>query len=180
MSFQIIRSSQVFSGRAFSIRRDLLLLPDGRQIELDIIDHVDSVAILPIDQSKNILFVRQYRHATGSKLLEIPAGILDLNEDPLVGAQRELREETGMAAELLQPLGGFYLAPGYTTEYMHVFLATKLLPNPLPSDLDEYLSIEMIPIKQAFELPAQGLLQDAKSLAALYLAQPHLEKFQNE
>jgi ADP-ribose pyrophosphatase len=99
---------------------------------------------------------------------------LEVGEAPQVGALREIREEIGMSAGSLRKIGGFFLAPGYSTEYMHIFLATHLYADALPGDVDEFLSVEKIPISQAFELAQNGQIQDAKSLTALFLAQPYI------
>jgi ADP-ribose pyrophosphatase len=123
-----------------------------------------------------LLFVRQYRHAAGLDMLELPAGTLDKGEDPESCAKRELREETGMAAGELMPLGGFYLAPGYSTEYMHVFMATDLHADPLEADADEFLSVEYLPIVEALAMCERGEIPDAKSLAAFLFARKYLEK----
>jgi ADP-ribose pyrophosphatase len=178
MAYELIQSRLVYPGRAFSIRQDTIRLPDSRQAELDIVDHVGSVVILPVDRNGNILFVRQYRHATSTHILELPAGTLEIGEQPEACAHRELREETGMAAGTMQHLGGFYLAPGYSTEYMHVFLATDLGENPLKADSDEFISLEKVPVSRAMEMSNEGLLPDAKSLAAFHLARKYLEKWQ--
>ena len=177
MPFELIKSETLMKGRAFSIRRDHLKTPDGRETKYDIIEHGGSVVIIPIDENGNVLLVRQYRHATGGDLLELPAGTLDDNEDPKVCAAREIREETGMAAGKLLKLGDFYLVPGYSTEFMHVFLATELSDNPLEADADEFLSVESIPIAEAIQMAERGEMPDAKSLAALFLAKPHLKKW---
>ena len=92
-------------------------------------------------------------------------------------AAREVREETGMAAGSLQRIGDFYLAPGYSTEFMAVFLATELYPAPLQADADEFLEVEKVPVRQAYQMAESGQVPDAKSLAALLLARPHLEKY---
>ena len=176
MPFKLLKSEIVYPGRAFTIRRDTLLLPDGHKARLDIVEHIGSVIILPVDTDDNLLFVRQYRHAAGLDLLELPAGMLNEGEAPEACAHREIREETGMAAGLLEYLGGFYLAPGYSTEYMHVFLATDLRPDPLEADADEFLTVEYVPLVTALAMAKRGEIPDAKSLAALLLAQPHLEK----
>jgi ADP-ribose pyrophosphatase len=107
-------------------------------------------------------------------LLELPAGAAEIGEDPLTGAQRELREETGMAAGILQEIGSFYLAPGYSSEFMHIFLASDLQPAPLPADEDEYLTIEKISAREAIHLAETGKLEDSKSLIALFWSRPHL------
>jgi ADP-ribose pyrophosphatase len=150
-------------------------LPNGRETQFDIVEHVGSVVILPVDAEGNLLFVSQYRHAAGLELLELPAGTRDANEAPEVCARREIREETGMAAGQLDHLGGFYLAPGYSTEYMDVYLATDLHYDPLQADADEFLSVERIPLAEALARCERGEFPDAKSLAALYLARPYLK-----
>ncbi|MBK9923715.1 MAG: NUDIX hydrolase [Anaerolineales bacterium] len=178
MPFELIKSEPLLQGRAFRIRRDLLKTPDGKETKLDIIEHGGSVVIIPVDADGNLLFVRQYRHAAGIDLLELPAGTRDSLDEPYEEcAAREIREETGMEAGKLEDLGKFYLAPGYSTELMGVFLATDLKHNPLEADEDEFLSVEKISIKEAFEMAGRGDMPDAKSLAALLLAKPYLEKY---
>lgn len=177
MSFELLKSVTLMQGRTFRIRRDFLKTPDGRETHFEIVEHGGSVIIIPVDENGNILFVRQYRHAVGINLLELPAGTRDGNEPFDACAAREIREETGMAAGQLVQIGEFYLAPGYSTEFMGIFLAIELTHNPLAPDADEILSVEKIPVKQAFELAERGEIPDAKSLAALLLARPHLEKF---
>ncbi len=177
MPFELIKSEPLLQGRAFKIRRDTLKTPDGRETKLEIVEHGGSVVILPMDEQNNLIFVRQYRHAAGSDLLELPAGTRDKSEPYESCAAREIREETGLEAKKLQKLGEFYLAPGYSTELMGVFLATELKENPLQADEDEFLQVERIPLKKAFEMAERGDMPDAKSLAALLLARPYLEKY---
>jgi ADP-ribose pyrophosphatase len=172
--FELLQSEKMYHGRAFDVLREQVRLPDGNIIHLDIVEHVGSVAIVPVDQDGRVWFVRQYRHAARQTMLELPAGTLEVDEPPIEGAHRELREEIGMAAGKLDLLGDFYLAPGYSTERMYVYLATNLTPAPLPSDADEFLSVETIPVSQVIEMLTQGEFKDAKSLAALALAHPHL------
>jgi ADP-ribose pyrophosphatase len=173
-AFRLIKSETLLEGRAFKIRRDYLSTPDGRETKYEIVEHTGSVVMLPIDSEGNLLFVRQYRHAAGSDLLELPAGTRDENETYESCAAREIREETGMAAGLLEKVGEFYLAPGYSTEFMAVFLAKELRPSPLTPDADEFLQLERIPLKKALQMAEEGQVVDAKSLAALFLAGPHL------
>jgi ADP-ribose pyrophosphatase len=175
MPFELLKSEIVYPGRAFTIRRDTLRMPDAREASFDIVEHVGSVIILPLDADGQLLFVRQYRHAAGLELLELPAGTLDKDESPEACATREVREETGLAAGKLEPLGGFYLAPGYSTEYMHVYLATDLRYDPLEADADEFLTVERFPLKEALVMFESGEIQDAKSLAAILLARKYLE-----
>ncbi|KAA0252068.1 MAG: NUDIX hydrolase [Chloroflexi bacterium] len=175
-SFELLRYEILLKGRAFTIRRDYLKTPDGRETKFDIVEHGGSVIILPVDGEGNLLFVRQYRHAAGMDLLELPAGTRDGDEPFEECAAREIREETGMEAGTLKYVGSFYLAPGYSTEYMGVFLATDLKHNPLEADDDEFLSLEKIPVKEALAMAERGEVPDAKSLAALLMARPYLEK----
>jgi ADP-ribose pyrophosphatase len=177
MPFELIRSETLLQGRAFKIRRDYLKTPDGRETQLEIVEHGGSVVLLPIDGLGNLLFVWQYRHAAGKDLLELPAGTRDQDEPFEECAAREIREETGMQAGKLQKIGEFYLVPGYSTEFMAIFLATELRENPLQADEDEFLQVESIPLQRAFEMAERGKIQDAKSLAALLLARPHLQRF---
>jgi ADP-ribose pyrophosphatase len=175
MPFELLHSEIMYPGRAFTIRRDTLRLPDGRETRFDIVEHIGSVVIVPLDAAGQLLFVRQYRHAAGQDMLELPAGTLDEGESPDDCASREVREETGMAAGKLERVGGFYLAPGYSTEYMHVYLATDLVDDPLEADADEFLSVERVPVSVAMEMCARGDFPDAKTLAALLLVRSRLE-----
>jgi ADP-ribose pyrophosphatase len=177
MPFELIKSELILQGRAFKIRRDTMKAPDGRETKFDIVDHGGSVVIIPIDHEGNLWFVRQYRHAAGQDLLELPAGTREGNEPFEECAAREIREETGMEAGSLIQIGFFYLAPGYSTEYMGVFLATDLKHNPLEADDDEFLSVEKIPVREAIQIAERGEIPDAKSLASLLMARPHLEKY---
>jgi ADP-ribose pyrophosphatase len=177
MPFELIKSETLLQGRTFKLRRDHLKTPNGRETQLEIIEHGGSVIIIPIDADGNMLFVRQYRHAAGMDLLELPAGTRDGDEPYEDCAAREIREETGMEAGTLIKVGDFYLAPGYSTEFMGVFLATDLKHNPLDPDADEFLSVEKMPVKDAIAMAERGDMPDAKSLAALFLARPHLEKY---
>lgn len=174
MPFELLQSEILLKGRAFLIRRDHLKTPDGRETKFDIIEHGGSVILVPVDKDGNLLFVKQYRHAAGMDLLELPAGTLEAGEDPAVCAAREIREETGFAADKIEKIGDFYLAPGYSTEFMHVYLAQDLRHDPLEADDDEFLSVQTIPLADAFRMAESGEMPDAKSLAALLLARSHL------
>jgi ADP-ribose pyrophosphatase len=177
MPFELLKSEPLLQGRTFKIRRDYLKTPDGKETKLEIVEHGGSVVVIPVDEQGNMWFVRQYRHAAGMNLLELPAGTRDGDEPYEECAAREIREETGMGADTLIKVGEFYLAPGYSTEFMGVFLATELKPDPLKADDDEFLSVEKMSVKEAFEMAGRGEMPDAKSLAALLLAKPHLEKY---
>jgi 8-oxo-dGTP pyrophosphatase MutT (NUDIX family) len=177
MPFEFIKSEILLQGRTFKVRQDTLKTPDGHETRLEIIEHGGSVVLIPLDSDGNILFIRQYRHATGGELLELPAGTRDAEEPYEECAAREIREETGMEAGRLQKVGEFYLAPGYSSEFMAVFLATGLKHNPLDPDEDEFLQVEKIPVNDVTAMFERGDVPDSKSLAAWLLARPYLEEF---
>lgn len=174
MDFKVVDTEKMYQGRAFSVEKVTMRLPDGAVRPYDLVRHNDSVSIVPVDEQGNILFVRQYRIGTGETLLELPAGVMESGEDALTSAEREVREETGMGARQLVPLGDYYLAPGYCNERMVAFLATGLYPDRLEHDVDEFLELVALPIAAAYALAFQGGLRDSKTLAALLLARPHL------
>lgn len=176
MAYKILQSETIVKARPFNVRRDRIELPDGKSATLILIDHPGAVTLLPVDDQGRVWFVRQYRQAIQNELLELPAGTLEKGEEPEACARREIREETGMAAGNIQKLGDFFLAPGYSSEYMHVFLATNLTPDPLPGDEDEFLTVERIPLDRVYAMVDSGQIQDGKSLAALILARPFLPK----
>ncbi len=175
MSFKTIKKETVYHGRAFTVRRDEVELPNQHSMHVDVIEHPGAVTILPVDEAGRILFVVQYRHAAGREMLELPAGTLDPGEEPEACAYREIREETGFAAGKMVKLGEFFLAPGYSTEYMLVYLASQLKSDPLPKDQDEYITLQAITIEQAYRMALNGELMDGKSLAALLMAQPYIQ-----
>jgi len=174
MSITILNRQKHYRGHAFDVSKVQIRLPDGRERFYDLVEHVDSVAIIPVDAQGNIYFVSQPRIGSGDTLLELPAGVMDEGETPLQCAKREVREEIGFAAGEIRALGGFYLAAGYSTEYMTVFLATKLYESPLTPDEDEFISTSKMPVVEVFQKAQTGEFQDGKTLAALLLAQPHL------
>lgn len=171
---EIIATVREFKGKRVAVRVVRIRLADGTESTRDIVKHPDSVAIVAVDDERNVLFVRQYRTAIGSELLELPAGVLDGDEDPQAAAQRELREETGYAAGRLIKLGGFYAAPGSVTEYLHSFVATGLRHDPLAPDDDERIVLERVPLADAVRRARSGELQDAKTIASLMMAEAHL------
>lgn len=170
MRFETIDSKEHYQGKAFTVRQDEVRLPNGKTTHLDIVEHSGAVTILPVDGKGNIWFVRQYRHAAGFEILELPAGTLEKGEAPFDCAHREIQEEIGMKAGNIEKIGEFYLAPGYSTEFMHVYLATDLSPSSLPGDDDEFLEVEKYSIPQVFEMAQSGEIKDAKTLAILLLA----------
>jgi ADP-ribose pyrophosphatase len=174
MKFEIQNREQMYHGRAFDVYRLTARLPDGKVRHYDLVQHAPSITVIPVTADGEVLMVRQYRVGAEKSLLELPAGVLEDNEDPLEGARRELREETGMDAEELQEIGQAYLTPGYCDEFMHFFLARRLHPAPLEQDEDEFLNLESHPVADLLAMARRGEIPDSKTLAALFLAEPHL------
>ena len=171
---KIVQSEQVYQGKAFSVQRKQIHFPDDRLRYFDCVEHPGAVTLVPVDAAGRIVFVSQYRVGVEGNLLELPAGTLEKGEAPDFCAAREIREEIGMAAGNLQKIGAFYMAPGYSTEFLHIYLATNLYAAPLDGDEDEFIKIEALPVEQVYRMVKQGEIQDGKTLASLLLAQPYL------
>jgi len=176
LTTRIINRNDVFATKLFHVEDVQIEMPNKKMHLYQMVNHADSVTILPVDDKGQIWFVSQYRVGANVDLLELPAGVIENDESPLACAQREVQEEIGMAARSIQPLGSFYLAPGYCNEVNHAFLARELYSSPLAQDEDEFLNINILPIEQAYHMAQAGKIQDAKSLAALLLAKPLLFK----
>jgi ADP-ribose pyrophosphatase len=174
MDFTILNRKVIYEGRVFDVQKVLARLPDGREHAYDLVSHGGAVTLVPFDQDGNLWFVRQFRLGGMQELLELPAGVMEGSEAPEISAGRELREEIGMAAKELRELGQFYMAPGYSSEYMHVYLATGLYPSALAQDADEFLQVQAIPVKQVYEMVHANHVHDGKTLAALLLAEPFI------
>ena len=164
---ELTDSETVFDGRLFDLRLDTLRAPEGHTFQREMVYHRGAVCMIPVDSEGRLLLVEQYRHGARARLLEIPAGTLEPGEDPADTAARELREEVGMRAARVESLGGFWIAPSYATEYLHLFLCTGLTPDPLPGDEDE--DIEIVPLTRDEALAAvdSGRIIDAKSIAGI-------------
>src|SRR5574337_203711 len=167
---KVLNSETVDRGRAFSVRVDEMEYRPGRSTRIEIVEHSGAVTMLPLDHEQQVWFIRQYRHSIGATILELPAGTRKPGEDPAVGAGRELQEEIGMRAGKLERLLSFWLAPGYSTELMHVYLATGLTPSTLDQDEDEIIAVEKVPLARAVAMAASGDLRDSKSLVGVLSA----------
>jgi len=142
-------------------------MPNGRETTREIVEHSDCVAIVAIDENGNVLLVKQFRRPVKKALLEIPAGGIDPGEDPVTTVRRELREETGYSPRRVETLGGFYSAPGYSSEYLYLYLATDLTSSPLHAEDTENIRLVRVPIAQITSLITSGNICDAKSIAGL-------------
>ena len=162
-----LSSNVIFDGQMLKLRIDTVQMPSGRTSTREIVEHRDVVVIVAVDADDNVLMVRQFRQPLGKELLEIPAGGIDGNETPEEAVLREMQEETGYLPRKIERLGGFYSAPGFCTEYMHLFLATDLTPSRLTAEDTEVIRLERLPISKISSLVTSGGLHDAKSIAGL-------------
>jgi ADP-ribose pyrophosphatase len=166
----VVASQRKYEGKICNLRVDTVELFNGRTAKREIVEHEPVVAIVPIDGDGNIVLVRQYRLATGTVLLEVPAGGIDKGESPEDAAQRELSEEIGMRAGRLEPLAEFYVSPGFLTEYVYAFLATGLSDSPAEADEDEDIAVVRMPLADAVSMAERGEFRDAKSIAGILIA----------
>ena len=163
---RVIRSEPVFKGRVFCVRTDTLDF-SGTQQKLDIVEHTGSFAIAALPQPGSLVLVRQYRHAAGKYLWELPAGTSEPGEQREAGARRELREETGYTADRLELLCSVFPTPGFCTEIVHLYEATGLTAGKQELDEDEAIVIAPFTFEQAWEMQASGEIEDMKTVLAL-------------
>lgn len=166
-----LASETVFTGRVFSVTRDLVRLPHGSETTLDIVRHRGSVVLLPMPDDHSVILVRQYRHALGRTVWEVPAGTLEEGEDAVEGARRECHEEVGRWPEDVELLASLYPSPGYTTEVMHFYRATKLtVPSHAAAhDPDEDLEVRTVTLHELDAMITAGDVVDMKTVVARQL-----------
>jgi ADP-ribose pyrophosphatase len=164
---ETLSSRLVYQGRVVRLRVDAVRMPGGRETTREIVERDDCVAVVALDADGKLLLVRQFRKAVGKELLEIPAGGIDPGESPEEAVKREMREETGYLPRKVEPLGGFYSAPGYATEYLYLYLATDLIPSQLFAEDTEGISLVRVAPEEIPELISSGGICDAKSIAGL-------------
>jgi ADP-ribose pyrophosphatase len=170
---ETISSKIAFDGRAVRLRIDTVRTADGRESTREVVEHGDCVAIIPIDDNNNILLVNQFRKAIEKELLEVPAGGIEPGETPEAAVRREMQEETGYLPRKIQKLVGFYSAPGYCTEYLHVYLATDLVPGRLFAEDTKGIKVVRVPVGQVLPLITSGKVCDGKSIAGLLVFLGH-------
>ena len=171
---EMLGSEMVFEGPLFHVVRDRLIEPGGKLATRDIVRHNGSAVILAVDNTKSkrdpwIVVERQYRHAAGRFLWELPAGKLEPGEDPLLGAQRELAEETGYRAKKWKPLVEYYASPGFVSESMKVFLAEGLTSGDTNLDEDEQIAFRLVKLSEIVKMIEKGAILDGKTLSAVLL-----------
>ncbi len=169
MTEKTLSSKVAFEGRALRMRVDTVLTADGRTSTREIVERSDCIAVIAVDADGNVLLEEQYRKAIDKDLLEIPAGGIDEGETPEEAVVREMREETGYRPEKLEKLGGFYSSPGFTTEYLYLYLATDLVSDPLSAEDTAGIKVVPVPTAKIRDMIASGELRDSKTIAGLLL-----------
>jgi ADP-ribose pyrophosphatase len=167
MAENVVHIESIYEGRVVNLTIQQVRLPDGRIAEREVILHGGAVAMIPLHPDGQVTLVRQYRLPTERELLEIPAGGLEPGETPQECAARELQEEVGLYPSKLTSLGGVFLAPAYSTEYIHLYIAQDMTPSKLAGDDDEFLEVVTLPFEEALDRIDSGEIVDAKSIAAL-------------
>ncbi len=182
---QVLSSKVSFRGKVFSVTTDRVTEPGGVTSTRDVIRHNGSVVIFAVDSSTNpsdptILLERQYRHAAGQFLLELPAGRIEPNEAPLAAAKRELIEETGFRARRWSRLVRYYASPGFLAETMQIFLAEDIRPGVAQPEPDEKISLLHIPLSELLKLIEEGKILDGKTIVATLLFSSHKQRAASE
>ncbi|PJF28336.1 MAG: ADP-ribose pyrophosphatase, partial [Phototrophicales bacterium] len=167
MNETILRTESIYEGRVVRLVLLDVQLPNGSLARRELVRHPGAVAIVALDSAQHLLLVRQFRIAADQILLEIPAGTLEPGESPLDCAKRELQEETGFHPGRIESIGGIYVAPGYTTEFIHLFYATDLTASRLDGDADEFIEVERVPLTEALAMIERGDIIDGKSIAGI-------------
>ena len=158
---------EIYAGRVVTLRLRYLPQPDGTRHLREIVEHAPGAAVVAVDQAGQVLLVRQLRPAVDAALLELPAGLVDAGEEPIDCAGRELAEETGHAATTLEPLLRFYTSPGFSTELIHLFVASGLHAARIEHDEEEQIEVVRLPLEDAIRRVTEGEISDAKTVAGL-------------
>ncbi|HYD55184.1 MAG TPA: NUDIX hydrolase [Gemmatimonadaceae bacterium] len=168
-------STRVYDGKVINVDLDTVRFPDGSTGELEMVRHPGASAVVPFlsdptGEDPQILLVKQFRHAADGFIYEVPAGKLDGGEDPLVCAERELREETGCTAEVVEHLTTIYTTPGFTDERIHVYMAHGITRGEMAHERDEFMSLEPMPLSRALAMIRDGEIDDGKTVVAILYA----------
>jgi 8-oxo-dGTP pyrophosphatase MutT (NUDIX family) len=169
----LIDRKEIYEGRVIKVSVDTVDLPNGLRLPLEIVRHPGGAAAVALDADNRVCLLRQYRHAAGGYIHELPAGKLEPNEPPGVTVQRELAEEAAVSASRWESLGAYFSSPGVFTEVIHLYLATELTPVKSNPEADEVFEVEWWPLDQAVARARNGELTDAKTIIGILRAAAH-------
>lgn len=171
----IEKLTRIYSGRVIDLNVEEVRLPNGQLVKMEVAHHNGGAAVVALDAERRMCLVKQYRHAAGGWIWEIPAGKIDDDDPPLQTAQRELVEEAGRQAAHWRSLGQYLSSPGFLTEVVHLFLATELTVVDSELEETEVLEAHWLPFEQVMQMAHSGELRDGKSLAALLRASAYVQ-----
>ncbi|NLK44674.1 MAG: NUDIX hydrolase [Tissierellia bacterium] len=170
-----MKSDKLYEGKMLNLRVDTVELPDKKYSKREIVEHPGGVAVIPIVDNDSLILVKQYRKAVEKFLLEIPAGKVEINEEPRVTAIRELKEETGYSTDKMEYLMEFYTSPGFTNEKIYLFLATDLVKGEASPDTGEFIEVEKFKIDALIKMIERGEIIDSKTIIGINLAKKYLD-----
>lgn len=171
-----VSTERIFDGVVVKLKIDTVSLPDGREATREIIEHPGGVCVLAVDENRNVLMVRQFRKPTEKVMFEIPAGKLEVGENPLEAAIRELEEETGVVPEVIKPMGYFYPTPAYCQEKIYMYYAENLKCSKQNLDDGEFLEVEKIPYDSLYDMVMNDEIDDGKTALATLKAKRYLDE----
>ena len=170
-----MKTEKIYEGKIINLRIDTVELPDKKYSKREIVEHSGSVGIIPII-GNSIVLVKQFRKAVEKILLEIPAGKIEINEEPRETALRELREETGYTTEKLEYLFEFYTSPGFSNEKMYLFLSDELLEGETSFESNEYIELEKVKIEDLIKMVDRGEITDSKTIIGIFYAEKYINQ----
>ncbi|WMM26479.1 NUDIX hydrolase [Tissierella sp. MB52-C2] len=173
-----MKSDKLYEGKILNLRVDTVEIPDKKYSKREIVEHPGGVAIIPLTEDNSIILVKQYRKAVEKFLLEIPAGKLELNEEPRETAIRELKEETGLEAKKIEYISEFYTSPGFCNEKIYLFLATDLIEGEPNLDSGEFVETVKYNIDDLVKMVDRGEIIDSKTIIGINFAKKYLDKKQ--
>ena len=163
-----MKTDRIYEGKIVSLKVETVELPNQKYSKREIVEHADAVAIVAITDEDEVILVKQYRKAIDKEIIELPAGKIEINENPRDCAIRELGEETGYTSNDIEHLVEFYTSPGFCTEKMYVFLAKNLVKSDFAPDEDEFVECIKVKFDKAIEMISTGDIADAKTISGLY------------
>jgi len=165
-----MKSEKIYEGKILNLRIDTVELPNKKYSKREIVEHPDGVAIVPITSNDSLILVKQYRKAIGDFMYEIPAGKLEIGEEPKEAAKRELEEETELLANKLTYLSEFYTSPGFCDEKIYLFLAKELIKSDGKIETEEYIETKEFPMEELIKMINRGEIIDSKTIIGIYTA----------
>lgn len=171
-----MKTEKIYEGKILNLRIDTVELPDKKYSKREIVEHPGAVAILPLTDDNDVILVKQYRKALEKEILEIPAGKLEIGEEPRETAIRELKEETGYTAKKMEYLLEFYTSPGFSNEKLYLFIATGLVEGEAEPDKDEYIEITKIKLNDLLDMISKGDILDCKTIVGALTVNNYINK----